>query len=133
MLHLITEENQHEYKIRFIGALIAFPIPLNFLEFEANIFYAMMLFVFGFPLWGIMFNVMAYFATNLVEGFIPKLTREQIYRCLVLGHAPMFLAVFSIPALRFISFQQFYLWILWGLSWALSIYLISRTQSGIDQ
>ncbi len=131
MLHLITEENQHEYKVRFIGALIAFPIPLNFLEMESNVVYLTMTFALGFPLWGIMFNLLAYLIGNLIQGFVPQLSREQIYRSLILGHLPLFLAVFSIPAWGLIPFQQLYLLVLWGVSIFLSFYLINKATSKI--
>ena len=132
MLHLIKEEHYHEYKIRFIGALIAFPIPLNSLEFEKDALTITMLFVLGFPIWGIGFNLMVYLATNFIEGFFQKLSREQIYRCLVLGHIPMFLAVFSIPAFELISFQKAYLLTLWSISVIFSGYLIRKIISSIS-
>ncbi|OJJ23891.1 hypothetical protein BKI52_05950 [marine bacterium AO1-C] len=133
MLHLITEENQHEYKVRFIGALIAFPIPPNFLEIEPSVFYITLLFAFGFPIWGIMLNVLGYFVANLAQGFVTKLSPEQVYRCFILGHLPMVLVVFSIPAFGLIPFQRIYLLTLWGISLVISIYLLQKVNRIVNE
>jgi hypothetical protein len=131
LVNLIRSEGKNDFGFRMLGAVIGLSLCFNFVPINQEGLLLMGLAIMlGLVFWGIGINLILYFIADLLKLIFLDLSKEGIYRGLIIGHSILILTFLSANGVEVIKQRISFILLMEAFSILVSILLLIRIRKG---